>query len=162
MKSWFQTKGYKIVTWNHHLPVITETVICTVTIKTVMCIAIAETLICISTTETVMFTMHCRTYHLHNCNRDSNSSIITIKIVQCSKFASAVSKWQGFCWGISMFCSICLSKKMLRQVNFLEILKNISPKITNLISWCRSFTVLSTDVCILFSFHTFLFSYISF
>ena len=33
------------------------------------------------------------------------------EFLQGSKFASAVSKCQGFCQGISMFFSICLSRK---------------------------------------------------
>ena len=35
-------------------------------------IAIKERLTCIITIETVMCIMHCRKYHLHNCNRDSH------------------------------------------------------------------------------------------
>ena len=32
------------------------------------CIAIKERITCIITTETAMCIMHCRKYHLHNCN----------------------------------------------------------------------------------------------
>ena len=37
---------------------------------TVTYIAIKERITCIITMETVMCIMHCRKYHLHNCNRD--------------------------------------------------------------------------------------------
>ena len=98
-------------------------------------------------------------------------------------FNDSISKFyqcsiRGFCQGISMFFSICLGKKMPR-IKFLGILKYMSPRIkcfwstrkamfrtfqifSNLISQHRSFAVLSTDVCMLFSFFVFLFSYISF
>ena len=36
---------------------------------------------------------------------------------------------RGFCRGISMFFSICLVKKNVEAINFLEILKNMSPRI---------------------------------
>ena len=41
-------------------------------LETVTYIAIKERLTCIITIETVMCIMHCRKYHLHNCNRDSH------------------------------------------------------------------------------------------
>ena len=40
--------------------------------ETVIYIAITETVTCIITIGTVMCKMHCRKYHLHNCNRDSH------------------------------------------------------------------------------------------
>ena len=50
-------------------------------LETVNYIAITETVTCIITIETVMYIMHWRKYHLHNCNRDSHLPIITITIV---------------------------------------------------------------------------------
>ena len=44
---------------------------------------------------------------------------------QYSKFALAVSKCRGFCWGISPFYSICLGNKNAESVKFLEIKKKI-------------------------------------
>ena len=41
-------------------------------LETIIYIAITETVTCIITIETVMCKMHCRIYHLHNCNRDSH------------------------------------------------------------------------------------------
>ena len=41
-------------------------------LETVTYIAIKERVICIIAMETVMRIMHCRKYHLHNCNRDSH------------------------------------------------------------------------------------------
>ena len=49
--------------------------------------AIKERLTCIITIETVMRVIHCRKYHLHNCNRDS-ICIITTKIVTTHTFAA--------------------------------------------------------------------------
>ena len=43
--------------------------------------------------------------------------------IQRTKFALAVGKCRGFCRGISMFFSICLSKKNAEAIEFLEILK---------------------------------------
>ena len=37
-------------------------------LETVTNIAIKESVTCIITVETVMCLMHCRKYHLHNCN----------------------------------------------------------------------------------------------
>ena len=41
-------------------------------LETVTYIAIKERVPCIIAIEMVMFIMHCRKYHLHNCNRDSH------------------------------------------------------------------------------------------
>ena len=41
-------------------------------LETVTYIATTETVTCIITIEIVMCIMHCRKYHLHDCNRDSN------------------------------------------------------------------------------------------
>ena len=108
-------------------------------------------------------------------------------IIQRLKFALTVGKCRGFCRGISMFFSICLGQKNAEAINFLGILKNNFSKNKKYIfsstkkkemsclikkyififytifklSWCRSFTVLSTDVCFPFSY-IFLFSYTSF
>ena len=49
-------------------------------LETVIYIAIKERVTCIITIETVICIMHCRKYHLHNCNRDIPICIITIKI----------------------------------------------------------------------------------
>ena len=49
-------------------------------LETVAYIATTEAVTCRITIEIVMCVMHCRKYHLHNGNRDSNS-IISIKIV---------------------------------------------------------------------------------
>ena len=43
-------------------------------------------------------------------------------LIQCSKFASAVGKCQGFCQGINLFYSICLGKKNAEAIELLEIL----------------------------------------
>ena len=91
-----------------------------------------------------------------------------------SKFYQC-SIW-GFCQGISMFFSICFSKKIAKVIKLLGIWKkyvsknkiifcsrnksNVSPnkvilsfiQISNLISLCRSFTVLSTDVYVHISY----------
>ena len=49
-------------------------------LKAVTYMVTTETATCIITTEIVMCMMHCRKYHLHDCNRDSHY-IIPIKIV---------------------------------------------------------------------------------
>ena len=49
-----------------------------------------------------------------------------MKVLQCSKFALAVGKCQGFCRGISPFYSICLGNKNAKAVKFLEIKKKFS------------------------------------
>ena len=41
-------------------------------LETVTYIAIKERVTCIITIDTVTFIMHCRKYHLHNCNRVSH------------------------------------------------------------------------------------------
>ena len=41
-------------------------------LETVTYIAIKERITCIIAMETVMYIMHCRKYHLHNCNKDSH------------------------------------------------------------------------------------------
>ena len=46
--------------------------------------------------------------------------ICNYEVDQCSKFVLGVSKCQGFYQGLSMFFSISLGKKMLRQLNYLE------------------------------------------
>ena len=48
--------------------------------------------------------------------------------MQRSRFASTVSKCQGFCQGISPFYSICLSDKIAEAVKFLEIKKKSFPR----------------------------------
>ena len=48
---------------------------------------------------------------------------------QRSKFDSAVGKCQGFCQGISMFLSICLSKKDIEAIEFLGLIKKYFPRI---------------------------------
>ena len=53
----------------------------------------------------------------------------TNKWLQHSKFTSAVSKCWGFCWGIYMFFSVCLSKKNTEAIKFFGILKNTSLRI---------------------------------
>ena len=40
--------------------------------ETVTYIAVKERVTCIITIETVMYIMHCRKSHLHNCNKDSH------------------------------------------------------------------------------------------
>ena len=54
----------------------------------------------------------------------SNIFVITLKD-QPSKFALAVSKYWGFCQGISPFYSICLSNRNAKAVKFLVIKKYI-------------------------------------
>ena len=49
-------------------------------LETASCIAITETATWIITKETILCIMHCRKYHLHNCNRDSHLKTTT-KIV---------------------------------------------------------------------------------
>ena len=41
-------------------------------LETVTYVAIKERLVCIITIETVMCILHCRKYHLHNCNKNSH------------------------------------------------------------------------------------------
>ena len=48
--------------------------------------------------------------------------------MQRSRFASTVSKCQGFCQGISPFYSICLGDKIAEAVKFLEIKKKSFPR----------------------------------
>ena len=95
-------------------------------------------------------------------------------------FNDSISKFyqcriRGFCQGIYVFFSICLGKKKNAEaIKFLETLKKYVSKnkiyfclkkksnasliflsftrLSNLISSRKSFTVLSTDVCILFSY----------
>ena len=43
-----------------------------------------------------------------------------MKVLQCSKFALAVGKCQGFCRGISPFYSICLGNQNAEAVIFLD------------------------------------------
>ena len=52
-------------------------------------------------------------------------------ILQRSKFASAVSKCEGFCPGISPFYSICLGNKMPRQLNSSNLKKNVFLELKN-------------------------------
>ena len=68
---------------------------------------------------------------------------MTYQMAQRSKFASAVGK----CRGISTFFSICLCKKKCRG-NWMMMM--FFKQISNLLSWGRSFTILSTYFCILF------------
>ena len=49
-------------------------------------------------------------------------------VFQHLKIALAVSKCRGSCWGISMFFSICLSKKKCDAIEFLGILKKYFSK----------------------------------
>ena len=49
-------------------------------LEAVTYMATTETATCIITIEIVMCIMHCRKYHLHDCNRNS-TGIISIKIV---------------------------------------------------------------------------------
>ena len=46
-----------------------------------------------------------------------------MNVIQHSKSASAVGKRRGFCQGISLFYSICLTNKNAEAVKFLEIKK---------------------------------------
>ena len=61
-----------------------------------------------------LFFVFCVTYSTFNMQR--------------SRFASTVSKCQGFCQGISPFYSICLSDKIAEAVKFLEIKKKSFPR----------------------------------
>ena len=79
------------------------------------------------------------------------SNILVHILQQSSKFASAVGKCRGFCRGISTFFCICLSKKKKCWGNWMMMMM-FSTQITNLISWRRPFTVLSTYFCVLFSY----------
>ena len=52
-----------------------------------------------------------------------NLCFIHILTLQRLEFASAVGKYQGFSRGISMFFSICLSKKNADAIEFLGLIK---------------------------------------
>ena len=116
----------------------------------------------------------------------SNALAMSLGLVnQRSKFTLAVSKCWGFCWGISMFFSICLGNQSAKVIKFLEILKKYVSK--NKIYFCLRkkrnvplnkkvyfviHTIFKLDFimqiiyCIpqmsVFSSHTFLFFYVSF
>ena len=47
---------------------------------------------------------------------------------QRSEFASTVSKCRGFCRGITMFFSICLSKKNAKAIEFFGLIKKYFSK----------------------------------
>ena len=73
--------------------------------------------------------------------------------LQDSKFASAVSKCWGFCWGISKFYSICLSKKNAKAIKCLEILKKYVAK--NKIYFCfKKKRNVPLNNKVIFVFHT--------
>ena len=56
--------------------------------------------------------------------RNYKSNVNETYMTQRSKFASAIGKCRDFCRGISLFSSICLSKKKLsRQLNSQESIK---------------------------------------
>ena len=48
---------------------------------------------------------------------------------QRSEFALAVSNCWGFCWGITIFFSICLGKNIAEAIEFLRLKKNTFPRI---------------------------------
>ena len=104
--------------------------------------------------------------------------IVFVCINQHLKFASTVSKCQGFCRGISMVFIITLGKKTVEVIEFLRTMENcflrvkkylfclkrkrnvllnekvifVFHMIFKLDFMTQLFTVLSTDVCILFSY----------
>ena len=66
--------------------------------------------------QNVTYTLLKQNYKINFCGNEyttENTAIKSSLFSQHSKFAfaSAVGKCQGFCWGISLFFSICLSKK---------------------------------------------------